>query len=323
MSTTNFVIAVTAIETAAIAIGFIGNIISIIVFSRKTFRNNSISTYCISLAIADFLAIFQLINIVYYFPYNAYLVDLNETFCKIADESVVLVSGIPPFIMIAFSVDKLLSMRTSPIAVLKKKWFQWSVVAGIVLFHIALYMYFPILLKRTELFPGYFFCDVSTIGFLTIHMILIILDTCLIPFVILMITTILTIRLLLKSSNTIQRMGNLTKERKSRDRKYAITSVTLNINLIVLKLPLTIFYILFSLYSYYDLYYLNIASLLFYLNTSLGFFIHFVTNSLFRREFLILFRVIKRNGESSATGNSNLTNRPIRINQISTMRLNS
>jgi hypothetical protein len=323
MSTNNFVIAVTAIEAAAIAIGFIGNIISIIVFSRKTFRNNSISTYCISLAIAEFLAIFQFINIVYYFPYNAYLVDLSEAFCKIADASVNLVSAIPPFIMIAFSVDKLLSMRTSQIAILKKKSFQWSLVAGITLFHIALYMYFPILVKRTEIFPGYFFCDVSTIGFLTIHMFLIILETCLIPFVILMITTILTIRLLLKSSNTIERMGKLTKERKSRDRKYAITSVTLNINLIVLKLPLTIFYILFSFYSYYDVYYLNIASLLFYLNTSLGFFIHFVTNSLFRKEFLILFRVIKRNGESSATGNSSRTNRPIRINQISTMQLNS
>ena len=318
MSEASFVNAVTAIETAVIAVGFIGNLLSIIIFSRKTFRNNSISTYCTALAIAELLTLIQLVNIVYIFTNNSYLMDLNTAYCKISHTAVILVSAIPPFIMIAFSVDKLLSMRTSSIALLKKKWLQWSIVAGIVLFHIGLYMYYPILVKRTEIFPGYFICDVNSIGFFTIHMTLIIIETCLIPFVILMITSILTIRVLIKSSNSIERIGKLTKERKSRDRKYAISSMTLNIILIVLKLPLTIFYILFAFYSYYDVYYYNIATLLFFLNASLGFFVHIITNSLFRREFLVLLRLVKnRNNESSV--NSSLTNRLVRTNQISTI----
>ena len=317
MSSENFVIANTAVEVAVIAIGLIGNLLSIIVFTRKTFRNNSISTYCIALAISECLSLIQFINIVYYFKYSAYLMDLNDTFCSIENYAVILVSAIPSFIMIAFSVDKLISMRTKSIAMLKKKWFQWSVVAAIVLFHIGLYIYVPILIKRIEIFPGYFICSTTTISFFNIHMILIIFETCLIPFLILMITTVITIRQLFKSSNSIERNGKLTKERKSRDRKYAISSVALNINHIVLKLPLTIFYILVAFYSYYDVYFLNVASLLFFLNTSIGFFIHIVTNSLFRREFLVLFRLIKRNNDSSFS--TSLTNRPIRINQVATM----
>ena len=292
MSSANFLVAIIGIEVAVITIGLVGNLLTTIVFLRKTFRNNSISTYCTALAIADSLSIVQLINSVFYFQYNAYLMDLNDVFCKISSYVTVLVSAIPPFIMVAFSIDKILSMRTKTIDIIKKKWFQWSVVAGIVLFHVGLYMYHPIFVKRLEYFNVYF-CDISSIGFVEIHIILLIFETCLIPFVILMVTSILTIRLLLKSRNSIERNGKLTIERKSRDRKYAISSVTLNIIFIVLKLPLAMFFFLYSFLNYYDDYFYNIANFLFYLNTSLGFIIHILTNSLFRREFLALFRSVK------------------------------
>jgi hypothetical protein len=180
-------------------------------------------------------------------------------------------------------------------------------------------MYYPILVKLGEAFPGYFICDASSIGFFNIHMILSLIDTSLIPFVILMITSILTIRLLMKSRNSIERNGKLCKERKSRDRKYAITSVTFNIMFIFLKLPLTIFYILFAFYSFYNIYFLKVATLLFFLNASSGFFVHIVTNSLFRKEFLVLFRLANRNNESSGKTILTITNRPIRINQVSAM----
>jgi hypothetical protein len=312
MSSANFVVAIIAIEVGVITIGSIGNLLSIIVFSKKTFRNNSISTYCIALAIADCLSIIQLINSVFYFQYNAYLMDLNDVFCKISSYATVLVSAIPPYIMVAFSIDKILSMRTSSIAIIKKKWFQWSVVAGIVLFHVGLYMYHPIFVKRLEYFNVYF-CDITSIGFVEVHIILLILETCIIPFVILMVTSILTIRMLLKSRNSIERNGKLTNERKSRDRKYAISSVTLNIVFIVLKLPLAILFFLYAFFNYYDDYFYNIANFLFYLNTSLGFFIHIMTNSLFRREFLLLFRSVKNQSSVQPI----ISTRQVRTNRAS------
>ena len=63
-----FEIAINAIEVAVISIGLIGNLLTIIVFLRKTFRNNSISTYCRALAVVECLtlsnfaiALFQLL----------------------------------------------------------------------------------------------------------------------------------------------------------------------------------------------------------------------------------------------------------------------
>lgn len=47
--------------------------------------------------------------------------------------------------------------------------------------------------------------------------------------------------------------------------------------------------------------FLNISAYLFYLYASLGFFVHLATNSVFRREFLLLFRLAKRNEEISNT----------------------
>ena len=315
MSSVSFTVVTASIEMTIIAIGFIGNLLTIIIFLRKPFRNYSISTYCISLAIFESLATFQIFNDIGYLAQNVYLSDQSEVACKIIGIIGLLMSSIPAYIMIAFSVDKLLGMRIKLIPILKKKWFQWSIVTSIVIFNISLYICYPILIRRSEVFPGYFICDATTIGFFQIFMIMATFETSVVPFLILTITSILTIRLLFKSRNSVQRMGNLTTDRKSRDRKFAISSVTFNTLFIVLKIPSAIFYFLVAFYSYYDVYFNAIAALLLCLNCSLGFFIHISTNSLFRREFLILFRLDKRNGMMTSNTVSPANN-PIRLNQV-------
>ena len=316
MSSASFIFAITTIQVMFIAIGLIGNLLTIIIFLRKPFRNNSISTYCISLAVVCCLAIFKFASDISYLTKNDNLIDQSETGCKLFNMSGVMISTLPPYIMVAFSVDKLLSMRTSSIPIIKKKWFQWSIVSAIVIFHIGLYICLPILIRRSEIFPGYFICNAKTIGFFQIYMIVSIFETNIIPFLILTITSILSIRALVKSRNAVERTGNLRKDRKSRDRKFAISSVTFNMMFIFLKLPSFIFYTLVAFYSYYDVYFNAIAVLFFYLNCSLGFFIHITSNSLFRRELLILFRFEKRNG-TMASNTVSPANNPIRLNQVS------
>ena len=315
MSDEYFTFATTAIEAAFIAIGLIGNLLSIIVFSRKTFRNNSISTYCIALSIVECLTLVQFINDISYLKYKVYLMNQSEVFCKIVYTNSISTSSIQPWIIVVFSVDKLLSMRTRSIDILKKKWFQWSLVAAIFLFHIAFYIYVPILLKLGEIFPGYFICDLSTMGFFNIYMIINMLDSIAIPFIIMLVSSILTIRKLFKSRISIERSGKLGTERRSRDHKYAISSIIFNAMFIVLKLPTSIIFTSFAFSSYYNMYLYSISVLLFHLNLSLSFFIHFMTNSLFRREFWGLFRFSRRNNGRIF----HLTTVPIiRINQVST-----
>ena len=317
MSDTVFGFAMTTIEAVTLGLGLIGNILSIIIFSRKTFRNNSISTYCIALALCELWNLLVFIIDIYTLTQNKFLYDQSDSLCKLTYGIITYTASIQPWIMVAFSLDKLLSMRVSSIAILKKKWFQWSVVAGIVLFTAALYIYVPLFIRVRELFPGYSLCDVTSIGFFNTHIVIFTFETCLIPFFFMAFTSILTILLLIKSRNSVAKNGQVTRERKSRDKKFAITSITFNITFIILKLPSAIFYILLAYYSLYDSNFQRVASYTYYLNMSMSFFIHLLTNSIFRREFLVLLRLAKENQVSVTNTNStNLTIRRIKVSAM-------
>jgi hypothetical protein len=316
---TTFTFVVNVVEATCIAIGMIGNFICILIFSRKTFRNNSISTYCIALGLIESLSVFEFIDAIGILKDKVNLSDQSDTNCKLIYYMDILLSGCQAWIMVSFGVDKLLNMRTSSTPIITKKWFQWSLVVGIILFNILLYIYVPILLKRAEVSPNFYLCDFATMGFSQIFMIVFLLESCLIPFIVMIIISILTIRLLYKSRKSIERIGVVAAERKTRDKKYAISSVTLNIMFIVLKLPMMMFYTLFSFDNYFDVYYYRISIYLFFLNSSLSIFVHLVTNSLFRREFMVFFRLSKRNQETSRSMNSNTTSRtiiPVSKNQV-------
>ena len=182
MSTATFTFTMNTITVIAIGIGFIGHVISIKVFLRKPFRKNSISTYCISLAIVECLSLVKFAQVLTIIAFNINnLNDLSEELCKSLPYIITLLTSIQPFIMVAFSVDKLLSMRTRSLSIIKKKWFQWSVVIAIVLFNVAIYIYYPILLKRREAAPGRFVCDQSAMSFFTIYMTENLIETIILP----------------------------------------------------------------------------------------------------------------------------------------------
>ena len=316
MSTATFTYTLNTISVITIGIGFIGHIVSIIVFLRKPFRANSISTYCISLGIVECLVLLRFAQNIALIAYDINsLSDLSDELCKWIPYFITLLSSIQPFIMVVFSIDKLLSMsmRTRSFPILKKKWFQLSIVAGIVLFNVAIYIYFPILIKRREVSPGRLVCDQTATSLFALYITVLLIASLILPFVIMIITSVLTIRQLIKSRNSIERVGNVGKERKLRDAKYAITSVTLNIMFIIFKMPYLVFFVLNAYLAYFDVYFFNISSFLFYFYTSSSFFVHLATNSVFRREFLLLFRFSKENEAISS-------NRISRTNRITPMQ---
>ena len=312
MSTASFTFGINMAQSITVAIGFIGNLISIIIFSRKTFRNNSISTYCIALSVNEFLSLFKFATNIGIIAFNVKLADQSDVLCKVFSYMPITYNAIQPSILVALSVDKLLSMRMNSIPILKKKWFQLSVVAAIVLFNSLLYLPLGILVKRREVAPGHSVCDRTTVEFLPTLMVIIVFETCLIPFTIMIASSLLIVRLLIKSRNSVAKNGNVCNHRKSRDTKYAISSVTFNIMFLLLKTPVMIYYTLFAFYLNFDMYYLSISSFLNYLNSASFFFIHLVTNSLFRREFLVLIGFVNTNGRIS----SNTSNRNIALNRI-------
>jgi hypothetical protein len=278
---------------AVLSFGIVGNIISFIVFSRKTFSNNSISTYCRSLAVFDCLTIIQLIKDIFTIsnPYD-YLENWNDVSCKLFFYLSMQYSAIPGWILVAFSIDKMLNMRTSAPIIIKSKLFQWSVVAGIVIFHLLLYSELLISLKVEPIvfMPSIKICNFPFLSYFYPFLYAELAETCLIPFIVMIVTSIVTIRLLIRSRGLLERMGHSDKQRRKRDIKFAISSITFNVFFIAFKTPFFTAYIVTGSVNFYADYFMQISFFLFLFYCSSNFFIHFATNSIFRRELFVIFR---------------------------------
>lgn len=93
-------------------------------------------------------------------------------------------SSITAWILVAFSIDKMLNMRTSPPNILKSKLFQWSVVHAIFLFHFLLYIELLISLKLEPLFliPEIQICNFAFLSYFYPFLYAHLADSCVIPF---------------------------------------------------------------------------------------------------------------------------------------------
>ena len=286
---TNFEIAMRISHISVISIGMLGNILSFIVFSRKTFRKNSISTYCRALAVFDCLSIIQLVSQI-----DRYLENKSDVNCKLFYYLSIEYTAIPPWILVAFSIDKMLNMKTSTPNILKSKLFQWSVVAAIVIFHLLLYSE---LLISVKLEPVFFLteevqiCNFQFLSYLNTFIYAELADTCIIPFVIMILSSIVTIRLLMRSRKSLERFGNRNNVRRRRDIKYSISSLVFNFLFLAFKTPFFVSYLLPETAFFNNYFYTQLAFLLFMINCSSNFFIHLTTNSIFRREICIIVRV--------------------------------
>ena len=285
--------AMNIITEVMILIGLIGHVITFIVFSRPTFRKNSIGIYCCALAISE-LSIISHAVMNFIIIINSYTAAFSsEIGCKLYAYTVYSLGSIPGWILIAFSIDKLLNLRRVT-GTMKRPIIHYSLITAIVLIHITLYIVVPIYLKPVDI-PGYgILCDVSTLYFGNVLNIVYMAESSIIPFVIMFITSIITIQLLWKSRRQVELVGNLSSQqnkRKSRDAMFAITSITFNILFIVLKMPLLVCLIIG--FEFINGYVLEFSILFYFLKLSIGVFVHFISNSLFRRELFILFRLRK------------------------------
>ena len=281
---------VIASKVLIISLGILGNIISFIIFSRKTFRNNSISTYCRALAVADFFIIVELINNIFNYINKTKIYNINELTCKLFYYLSMQYTSIPPWILVAFSIDKMLNMKTSPPSIIKSKVFQWCVVFGIFLFHYILYSELLIILKLVKI-PTLdrYMCNFGIFDYYDPFVYAHLAENCVIPFSIMIVTSIVTIKQLIKSRHILERnVGKANKQRKIRDMKFAISSLAFNVVFIAFKMPFFITNII-----YHEIFF-HIAFILFLINCSSNFLIHFFTNSIFRREFFAIFKPVNR-----------------------------
>lgn len=295
--------------------GILGNICSFIVFSRPTFAKSSIRVYCKFLALFDLFTLFNLVDglvgfIIGYSPLN------NLTYiCQLGFYITVGISPIPGWILVLFSIDQLITVSmTKRFSFIKAKRFQYALIAALFLFHCGIYS--PVVLmvdvhnitdeNGTVLFLS---CDSFTLILPLFYLV----ESSLVPFTVMIVTTSRIVQLLVQSRHRTSELGsNQSAEtyrsetttaknelktpssiRRARNLKYGFNSVILNILFIILTFPVVVLYIFpqydFFLYNLID----SICMVFFYLNFALHFWVHFAVNSIFRNQFLILLRIKK------------------------------
>ena len=297
-----------SIVTLAMAfIGIAGNIISFIIFSRKTFRKNSISIYCRALAIFDMYIITSAVRDFYYILYKIYILNSSDAVCAFYGYAYYSLGSIPGWILVAFSVERTLSLKKVKNG-MKKSIVHFLIVITIVISHLLLYIGVVIYIRLIPV-PNStaFVCDTTLLSYVNI---IYIIESNAVPFLIMLISSLYTIKMLRDSRRHVEAIGSMDDKRKSRNRKFAITSITFNVLFIVLKTPLLICISIGYYNVNYYLYQISLA--LFFLNFSISFFVHFFTNSIFRRELHILLRI--RKTASDSTLQPNPTNRTINQN---------
>lgn len=183
---------------------------------------------------------------------------------------------------------------------MKRPFIHYSIVIAIFLFNILLYIEIPIYLKLVPIeYYGVqvMFCDTAFLWFGNVLNIVYLVNGTVLPFVIMFVTSLIMIKALRDSRRQIEAIGTSGGNRKRREIKFAVTSLAFNGSFVVLKMPLLV--CLSVGLTVVDFYFLQVAVFLFYLNFSLGFFVHFIVNSVFRKELFIVFRIRKSKQQST------------------------
>jgi hypothetical protein len=288
------------IRDAIILVGLIGNCLSFIVFSRKTFAKSSIAFYCKCLAIFDSFMIVQLIIDLAVLATGLDLI--RTTFgCKLIFLTTTWLSPIPNRILMFFAIDQMLAaLRYKHIEILRKRKFQLGIIVFTILLHTILYLPMPILFEVTkakviEVENATYLeskCDVymrMTRPFTFMYF----FESILLPFVVMMITTSVILKCLYDSRRNLtsrSRRGESSIEdmggqvRKRRERKFGKNCVMLNVIFILLTSPLLVS----AMFLNNNRDFRMICLVLFYFNYSIHFWTHLFVNSIFRKEFLTL-----------------------------------
>jgi hypothetical protein len=283
-----------------IAVGLVGNLLTFLVFSREKFRNNSIGIYIRALAISDSFTVYRLVyNICQYF-FNIRLNVLSNFMCKFYYFMTISLTSISIWTLVAFSVDKMIHVlgKSQKFPFMNKKSFQLAVVIANALVHVVIYSFIPILVELKQI-PGFNgttipFCFLQTIPNYKYINMFDLIEADFLPFVVLMITTCITVRCLFKSRNNLEATQQRSlRERRAKDVKFAINSIALNVLAVTFNTPISIAYLITIPNAAVFGLFFSICAFLYTVNYSILFFVNLAFNSIFRNELFLMLRLRK------------------------------
>ena len=261
-------------------------------FSKKKYQNTLFSTYFRVLIIIEILILLLRID---FFIKEEDLTSLrliSEFFCKFTMYSIYSTQSMSSWITVLISLDRFVSIvKPTRFLFRKKLLFQLAACSLAIIYNLIFSIHILISYKfeyvnktnKKYIVPKCRDKNMATDYIETIN-------SSLIPFILMMILTLLTLNIVIKSRKMVQ---NNQQSLSKKDIRFAITSIGLNVSFFILKFPQG-FYLILKYYIYINddinsLIY-KFLSILMYAQNGSVFYLTFLTNRSFKKEFFKSFR---------------------------------
>lgn len=241
--------------------------------------------------------------------------------CKFSYYVYVSMPPISGWILAIFSVDKAASVlnvrNTKKFEFIRDRRFPLVAIASIVLINLVMYITVPIYLNssRTETIISSsnetnttkvtYACYINTVSIIRVLNYLFLIESSLLPFSVMLSATFCISKFLYMSRNKVlPQESRSVKNRKIRDRKFALTSSVFNILYVIFQVPIVLTYLISvpDIMTYYFFYLSAVTAL--NMNFAMPFFVYVITNSIFRRELMKLVGLRSSRSDSKYTGKS-------------------
>jgi hypothetical protein len=280
--------------------GMIGNMVGLVVVSQKKMKKIGPRLTYLFLFLMD--TIFLPLIIINHLGY-AYGLDLlvvNSISCKINTYINFFLGAVSPWLLVYISVEKFISIQYPG------KSFSFRSLKNQLIYFIVLIVsccsYYTPIIFSYDITTTYEnntivskFCYFNSIQDLIIGTWMDLALRCLTPFILMLIFSILLISAIFRArGRVLSAFTSAQNNRFEREIRHAITSIIMNITFILFEMPLSVS-LLQSFVSANWSYINQFTFYLFYCSYSINFYVMFISNSLFRNEFLNLFILKKRN----------------------------
>lgn len=271
-----------------LAFGLGGNLLGFIVFMRPRLKNIG-PTFTFKLMFSvDTFYLFQIIGTCLENSDNYYITKQSEFSCKLWNYFNYSLSVVSPWLMCYISVEKLISCKYSTHkAILRKKEYQF--IYFIIICSISLIFYTPVYLYYEINSKG--ICDFNNRTHMIIINLMDIIYRLIVPLFLMATCVTIEITTVFNSRNKIENHQSITKKSfKKRDLKWSLYTIVVLVIYLILYLPFAVFIFLPEYYFNSKIEYV-LSFYIFYSIYACKFYVYICINSLFRREFLKLFKL--------------------------------
>lgn len=287
------------IQTVIGIIGIVGNFLAIMVFLGKRFRKYSYTFYWIALMLSDTILLIHTIRHWFNNVLGWNIDLLSPILCKINEYQPHVSSCISGLTVSIIAIDRYVTIvYRNQFVLLRRKWFRVTVISVVILYSLLVNLKIPLNYRYETVLRDNLTSHVCYLPYEVLKEISIIYNGNLIATNVIL-NNILTVKMIyfLVSSRRRSSVNKPYFRSTTRDRKFVMTSIGLNITSLVSNLPLGVYFFI-AYYFKIDpelnqmLFTICVAFVIF--DNAAPFFINFFFNSIFYDEFLSIFHLKRK-----------------------------